>query len=75
MAAILKIYFSFFSWTEKPIDLKLGRKLCGDVFADKKSKPVSIGIPGWPQCRTSWKSNFHFSLTEGANDSNLGRKL
>ena len=31
MAAILKIYFSLLLWTERPIDLKLGRKHRGDL--------------------------------------------
>ena len=31
MVAILNTYFSLLSWTERPIDLKLGRKHSGDL--------------------------------------------
>ena len=38
MGAIIKIYFSFFFLTERPLDLKVGRKHQGDLQIKKKKK-------------------------------------
>ena len=38
MAAILKIYFCFFSWTERSIDSKVARKSIGLSVQEKKQK-------------------------------------
>ena len=45
MVAILKISFRFFSWTERPIELKLGRKHQNSLNrSDRKSKMAVAAI-------------------------------
>ena len=71
--AMLKIYLLFFfsSWTETPIDLKLGRKPC----RSKIVKTVSIWNPRWPLWLPSGKSIIHcFSWTKRTFDLKLVKK-
>ena len=51
-----KSIFSF-SWTKKPIDLKLDHVWV--TCRSKIAKIVQIGNPRWPPYWPSWKSTFH----------------
>ena len=42
MAAILKIYFHFFSWNKRPVNLNLVRSI-GDTSRAKEAKIVLFG--------------------------------
>ena len=62
-----KSIFRIFSWTERPADLKLGRKHWGDLLIKKKKKKKkSLNCSDWKSkmapWRLSWKSIFSLLL-------------
>ena len=63
VAAILKIYFRFSSWTKRSIDLKLGRKHWV-TCRSKVAKTVSLEYPKMAAVATSLKIYFFASSPE-----------
>ena len=56
-----KFILGFFSWTKRPIALKLGMKHRGDLLIKKKAKIVPIRNPRWQPGPPFWNFKYPFS--------------